>query len=437
MNKYPNYPPANGMNHAAGAMPSNKKINNQNNPHQKKDLSFTEKLRKIDKHTSVASEFRVHTRQGALLSTLFLLIATYLLYFEINFNFTPTIREKVHVNSTNPSGIEIEIDVTFPSVPCALLNIDSQDPNGQRQSLHLDADHHVWKHRISKEGNKIGGRTKSELAATLLFEKHIEDLASQDALPFLEDYDDALHDDEEYGCGSCYGAGDEGECCNTCDDVKRAYKRKGWHFDGKKIDVRQCRNEVKSDDEHGEGCNIHGIVALSSGGGNVHIAPGRDMENFGQTMFFQNIFDLINQAFETFNVSHTVHKLRFGREYPGHIHQLDGANRMIEDAYGMYQYYIQVVPTTYKFLNGTIIQTNQYSVTEHMRHVSPGSNRGLPGVFFFYEVSPLHVDIEEYRRGFVHFFTGVCSVIGGVYSLMSMADAYIFSKSSSSSGLGR
>ena len=27
------------------------------------------------------------------------------------------------------------------------------------------------------------------------------------------------NDEEE--CGSCYGDGDEGECCNTCDDVKR------------------------------------------------------------------------------------------------------------------------------------------------------------------------------------------------------------------------
>lgn len=42
----------------------------------------------------------------------------------------------------------------------------------------------------------------------------------------------------------------------------------------------------------------------------------------------------------------------------------------------MYQYYFQVVPTRYRFLNGTTIQTNQYSVTEHLRHVNPGSGRG-------------------------------------------------------------
>ena len=31
-----------------------------------------------------------------------------------------------------------------------------------------------------------------------------------------------------HDCGSCYGAGDENECCNTCNDVKRAYERNSW-----------------------------------------------------------------------------------------------------------------------------------------------------------------------------------------------------------------
>jgi hypothetical protein len=45
----------------------------------------------------------------------------------------------------------------------------------------------------------------------------------------------------------------------------------------------------------------------------------------------------------------------------------------------------------------------------------------LPGVFFFYEVSPLHVEITEtYRKGWVAFFTSVCAVIGGVVSVMGM-----------------
>lgn len=35
--------------------------------------------------------------------------------------------------------------------------------------------------------------------------------------------------DAKEACGDCYGAGDEvGQCCNSCDDVIQAYKKKGW-----------------------------------------------------------------------------------------------------------------------------------------------------------------------------------------------------------------
>ena len=138
-------------------------------------------------------------------------------------------------------------------------------------------------------------------------------------------------------------------------------------------------------------------------------------------------------AFEQFNVSHTVNRLHFGPWIPPLVRrslnltsQLDGATRSVADGYGMFQYYLQVVPTVYRFLNGTTVETYQYSVTEHTRHVDPGSNRGLPGVFFFYEVSALHVEFEEYRRGWTHFFTGVCAAVGGAFTVMGMLDRSLF-----------
>lgn len=394
---------------------------------------LSSKLKNLDYHTAVSQEYRVHTSFGAALSVLTLLSILYLSYTEYHYNLSPTIRNTVHVNATTPSGVEVEFDVTFPSVPCALLSIDANDPMGQSQSLHIDRTHRVWKHRIDKDGNTLGHKSRFELGNTLRSKEHVETYAKEKNIKFAYDDqsfndDDDLHDHEE-GCGSCYGAGDQNECCNTCDDVKRAYQKKGWFFNEKNIrDIKQCKNQKSGKDEKGEGCNVHGIVALSSGGGDLHMAPGHELENFGKSVTFSSLTELISQAFDSFNVSHTVNKLRFGEEFPGHIFQLDGRPRMIEDAYGMYQYYIKIVPTLYKFLNGTEIQTNQYSVTEHMRHVSPASSRGLPGVYFFYEVSPLHVEIEEYRHGWTRFLTSVAAVIGGVFAAMGAADSYMFSK---------
>jgi hypothetical protein len=396
--------------------------------------SFSQRLKNFDYHTKVESEFRVRTSNGAIISISTLFIIFYLIRTEMTFNLTSSLRERAHVNATTPAGIEMEFDVTFPSVNCALLSIDANDPMGQPQSLHIDKTHRVWKHRINKNGKMVGRKSKFELGNTLKEEKHLHQFVQEKGIKFINPESDDYYPSEEY-CGSCYGAGDEDECCNTCDDVKRAYQRKGWHFE-KNMEIQQCRHHLDSKEMEGEGCNVHGKVALSSGGGNLHLAPGHELENFGSEKAYASLTDFIKEAFETFNVSHTVNKIRFGDEYPGDLHQLDGEKRMIEDAYGMYQYYIQIVPTLYKYLNGTEVQTNQFSVTEHMRHVTPGSNKGLPGVFFFYEVSPLHVEIEEYRHGWVRFFTSVAAVVGGVFSTMGMIDNYIFSRSATQ-GLSR
>ena len=32
-------------------------------------------------------------------------------------------------------------------------------------------------------------------------------------------------------CGSCFGAGAERECCNTCEQLIDAYRRKQWNVD--------------------------------------------------------------------------------------------------------------------------------------------------------------------------------------------------------------
>jgi hypothetical protein len=92
----------------------------------------------------------------------------------------------------------------------------------------------------------------------------------------------------------------------------------------------------------------------------------------------------------------------------------------------MYQYYIKVVPTTYKALGKAPIESNQYSVTEHMRHLSPGSGRGLPGIYFYYELSPVQAKFEEKRRGkFLSFITNVCAIVGGAFSVMGIVDALV------------
>jgi hypothetical protein len=425
--------------------------------------SYTDYIRSLDAHSPISPEFRVRTLSGAALSIFTLLLATILIHTEYKYNFSTNFINHVHVMPQTPDGLEVEFDVSFPHIPCALLAVDANDPTGQSQSFHIDKSHRVWKHRLDSKGNPIGRKSRFELGGTMLhsddLKSKMEEIASKQQQQQQREFisDEEVEDEEE--CGSCYGAGEEGECCNTCDDVKRAYRRKSWHIQDLK-EISQCRHVLRAEAETNEGCNIHGFVALGTGGGNLHFAPDRQWEKEGAEgnkglklnellggFGLENIFEMFNEQFEQFNVTHTVNKIVFGqylhprtRNALNLTSQLDGATRTVTDGYGMFQYYLQVVPTVFRYLNGTTIETFQYSVTEHTRHVDPGSNRGLPGVFFFYEVSALHVEFEEYCRGWTHFFTGVCAAVGGAFTVMGMLDRLLFDWKSgrgSGSGLGR
>jgi endoplasmic reticulum-Golgi intermediate compartment protein 3 len=303
-------------------------------------MSLKERLKSVDAHSSVSKEFRVYTVQGAVLSVVTVLAIIYLVISEARFNFQVTLQESVHVNATSSRGLEMEFDISLPSVPCSKLQIDAADPQGQSQSLHLDAEHHVWKHRIkmTPDGRRtlIGSRTKLELGSTLKNERDLIDVVEEEG-KIKEEPDKEVEAEVEEKCGSCYGAGEEDECCNTCEDVRRAYKRRGWVLRVDASNVVQCINEGEPDSQEGEGCNVHGRVALSTAGGNLHLAPGREAAAGGMT-----ILEALIQSFQEWNVSHHIHKIRFGPEYPAAIYQLDAEKRTIEDTYGMYQYYFQV-----------------------------------------------------------------------------------------------
>lgn len=54
-----------------------------------------------------------------------------------------------------------------------------------------------------------------------------------------------------------------------------------------------------------------------------------------------------------------------------------------------------------------------------------GFSRGLPGVYFYYEVSPVQALVEEKRRGLLAFLTGACGAVGGVYTILGLVNAGI------------
>lgn len=105
---------------------------------------------------------------------------------------------------------------------------------------------------------------------------------------------------------------------------------------------------------------------------------------------------------------------------------------MVESGTGTHQYFVKLVPTVYMPLAGAAVQTYQFSVTEHLRPIEAASAGAeaaqgvLPGVFFNYELSPLRAHIEEKRRSAVHFLTRLFGVVGGVFVVAGVADAFVY-----------
>jgi hypothetical protein len=337
--------------------------------------------------------------------------------------------DHLYVNGTRANKLKVDFDISFHEIPCNLLSVDALDDTGMPQK---DAIHDIYKHRLSPEGLQQGVPEKSELGNTVRTEAELEELVKNQQ---KGDQQQALMKKQIGACGNCYGAGLPGQCCQTCEDVKQAYQRVGWRF--KPHGILQCTSEaflsnMKEQFAEDGGCQLYGSLELNRGAGHFHIAPHKKLHQqpadatkglASQQAGMFNLMDLISFTFDQFNVSHTINTLSFGDNFPGIKSPLDGEVRRVADTHGMYQYYIKVVPTRYKALYSTTeIQSNQYAVTEHMSHLAPGSGRGLPGVYFHYEVSPIQALFEEKRGGLLGFITSCCAIIGGAFSVMGLVD---------------
>ena len=148
--------------------------------------------------------------------------------------------------------------------------------------------------------------------------------------------------------------------------------------------------------QQGEGCNVHGFLDVSKVAGNLHFAPGKG--------FYESNINVpeLSALEHGFNITHKINKLSFGTEFPGVVNPLDGAQWTQPASDGTYQYFIKVVPTIYTDLRGRKIHSNQFSVTEHFRdgNIRP---KPQPGVFFFYDFSPIKVVTME-RNSYVVMF---------------------------------
>ncbi|KAH7518190.1 hypothetical protein FEM48_Zijuj09G0145300 [Ziziphus jujuba var. spinosa] len=395
------------------------------------------KLRNLDAYPKINEDFYSRTLSGGVITLvssfaiLFLFLSEFRLYLH-------TVNEtKLLVDTSRGETLRINFDVTFPAIRCSLLSLDAADISGEQ---HLDI---VFKKRIDAHGNLIEAKQDGIGAPKRYVRIEAVVVVCGSSLMTIEEVDlqglsllelvvtanvcwlttmPKVQWQQQLLVGSngalvilmgelslafgwhevlklmmglvgCRGLlqgwhtvdnRSDDDCCNSCEEVQEAYRKRGWAMTNSDL-IDQCKREgffQKIKDEDGEGCNIEGSLEVNKVAGNFHFVPGKSLH-------LSNMHGLLALQKDSYNISHKINRLAFGDYFPGVVNPLDGVQWMQETPNGMYQYFLKVVPTIYTNVRGRSVYSNQYSVTEHFKSFENAHSQSLPGVFFFYDLSPI------------------------------------------------
>ena len=131
--------------------------------------------------------------------------------------------------------------------------------------------------------------------------------------------------------------------------------------------------------------------------------------------------------FVVMNLSHVVTDFSFGPYFPNMAQPLKNTFEVATErmsssflsevnpfvficflAFVAYQYFLNVVPTTFKAPGGKPVHTNQYSVTHYKRVLD--HDQGVPGIFFKFDLEPLHMTVNQKTTTFIQFLIRYASL---------------------------
>ncbi|EDK39286.2 hypothetical protein PGUG_03384 [Meyerozyma guilliermondii ATCC 6260] len=388
------------------------------------------KLLSFDAFAKTVEDARVRTPAGGIITLICVIVVLYLIRNEYS-EYTSIInRPELVVDRDINKKLEINLDISFPDIPCDVLTMDILDVSGDLQVDLLSSG--FEKFRLLKDGSEIRDESPVMSSAGELEER------ARGRAP-------------DGSCGSCYGALPQDEnsdyCCNDCETVRLAYAQKAWgFFDGENIE--QCEREgyvarLNEKINNFEGCRIKGTGKINRISGNLHFAPGASFTAPGSHFHDLSLF---NKYDDKFTFDHVINHLSFGSD-PHNIqffekqstHPLDKSSMILKSKDRLYSYYLKVVATRFEFLtpNTPALETNQFSVISHHRPLAGGKDDdhqhtlhargGLPGVFFHFEISPMKIiNKEQYAKTWSGFVLGVISSIAGVLMVGALLDRSVW-----------
>jgi len=174
-------------------------------------------LKRFDAYAKTLDDFRVRTTTGGFVTIISTCVILILFFLELQYYLTTDIEQVLFVDTSRHEKINITIDIQFPVLPCSYLTVDAMDISGESQT---DIIHNLYKTRLDLNGQVIANEIVK---------------VSLQPLPKINETQENTTTTVS-GCESCYGAESEAhKCCPTCDDVKAAYRLKGWSLDASEL----------------------------------------------------------------------------------------------------------------------------------------------------------------------------------------------------------
>ncbi|CDZ97561.1 COPII vesicle protein [Phaffia rhodozyma] len=323
-------------------------------------------LKSFDAFPKIQSSYQPQTLRGGLITfavawTIFLLVLNDLgeyLYGQSNYSF--------NVDGEIGTQVQLNVDLTV-AMPCHFLSVDIRDAVGDRVYLTDD---------LQKDG------TVFEPAGVQTFKR------SSDA-------------------SSGVSSTSASEILSQTAKRRSSGLRSLFSFGSRKRKHPQYR-KTRTIIQDGPACRIYGSMLVKKVTANLHV-----------TTLGHGYMSWEHTDHSLMNLSHVIHEWSFGEYFPSISQPLDMTMEISDEPFSIFQYFLTVVPTRYINASGRKVDTNQYSVTDYVRVVDHG--KGVPGIFFKYDLEPLALTIHERTTTFYQFLIRLVGVIGGVWTCTSFA----------------
>ncbi|TDL25545.1 DUF1692-domain-containing protein [Rickenella mellea] len=155
----------------------------------------------------------------------------------------------------------------------------------------------------------------------------------------------------------------------------------------------------------GSACRVFGSMTVKKVTANLHI-----------TTVGHGYSSNVHVDHSQMNLSHVINEFSFGPYFPDITQPLDYSLEITDHHFVSYQYYLNIVPTTYIAPRSKPLKTNQYSVTHYTRVLE--EHTATPGIFFKFDLEPLSLTIHQRTTTLLQFFIRCVGVIGGVWCCM-------------------